>query len=104
MSWLSTMFGGGAGATRISGATARELVAAGAQLVDVRTPAEFGGGHIPGAKNIPVDQIAARHSELDPKKPVVVYCRSGGRSASAGSTLVGAGFTQVSDLGPMSAW
>lgn len=106
MSWLSNLFGGGSGggAARVDGAKARELVAAGAQLVDVRTPGEFGGGHIAGARNIPVDTIGSRLGELDKTRPVVVYCRSGGRSAAAAGVLVGAGFSSVSDLGPMSAW
>lgn len=105
MSWLNTMSGNGArGATRVSGATARELVAGGATLVDVRSPTEFRSGHVPGARNMPVEEIAARLSELQPNQPVVLYCRSGGRSAAAGAVLVGAGFESVSDLGPMSAW
>ena len=50
----------------ISAAKARELVAAGARLVDVRTTGEFGGGHLPGAINIPLDQLSARIAELLP--------------------------------------
>ncbi len=86
-------------------AAARELVAGGAALIDVRSPGEFASGHIEGAKNIPVGEIGARTSEVGAKDaPVVVYCRSGARSGSAKSTLEAAGFTQVHDLGAMSRW
>ena len=90
-------------AGKTSSADARKLVAGGATLVDVRSPGEFGSGHIDGAINIPVDQIAARHTEIGPKdRAVVVYCASGMRSASAASTLKGLGFTTVADVGGMS--
>lgn len=103
--------GGGAGSSaasagdsrRVDGAEARRLVAAGATLVDVRTPGEFGGGHAEGARNIPVDEIEARMGEIPRDKTVVVYCASGRRSASAASVLSRAGYT-VRDLGPLSAW
>lgn len=85
-------------------AAAHELVSGGAVLLDVRTPAEFASGHIDGARNIPVDQIAARSKEIDKATPVVVYCRSGARSAAAANTLRGLGFAKVEDLGAMSNW
>ena len=103
MSFLSALFGGGA-SQRVNGARARELVASGAQLLDVRTAMEFGEGHLTGAVNIPVHELPQRVAELDTTKPVVVYCRSGARSASATSILSRSGFTQVHDLGPMGAW
>lgn len=91
---------------KISGPRARELVSAGALLVDVRSPGEFGAGHIEGAKNIPVSDLGSRLGELgeDKARPIVVYCASGMRSASAASTLKRAGFQQVFDLGGMSRW
>ncbi|NVJ21922.1 MULTISPECIES: rhodanese-like domain-containing protein [Myxococcus] len=77
----------------------------GATLVDVRTPEEFAAGHLPGAVNIPVDDLSQRLEELGaPAKPVVIYCRSGGRSARAEKLLKERGFEQVLNLGPMSAW
>ena len=86
-------------------ADARQLVGAGARLVDVRTPGEFAAGHIPGAINIPVQQLGARMSELQPKDAaVLVYCRSGQRSGTAARMLKSAGFAAVHDLGPMSRW
>jgi len=84
---------------------AHALVTDGAALIDVRSPEEFASGHIEGARNIPVGEIGARASEVgDKEAPVVVYCRSGMRSAQAKSTLVAAGFTQVHNLGGMSRW
>lgn len=90
---------------KTSSLDARALVAKGARLVDVRSPGEFAGGHIPGAVNIPVDQIDRRAGEIGPKEAgVVVYCASGMRSASAAGTLRKLGFTPVADLGAMSRW
>lgn len=90
--------------SRITGPVARAKVAAGAQLLDVRTEAEFRAGAIPAAKNIPVQSLSTRLGELDRARPVVVYCASGMRSASAASLLRKNGFSEVHDLGPASAW
>lgn len=83
-------------------AEARQRVAAGATLLDVRTPMEFSMGHIEGAKNIPVQELGARFREI-PKGDVVIYCRSGARSAAAAQFLRSQGY-EVLDIGPMSAW
>lgn len=99
------MFGlGSASKTRtIDGAEARRLVGAGATLLDVRSPEEFGAGHLQGAINVPVQVLAGRMGELSKGRKVVVYCRSGARSASAAGLLERAGY-DVYDLGPMHAW
>lgn len=84
---------------------AHALVTDGAALIDVRSPEEFASGHIEGARNIPVGEIGARSAEVGDKDAVVVvYCRSGMRSAQAKSTLESEGFTQVHNLGGMSRW
>ena len=94
-----------AAAARVSGDAARALVAAGARLVDVRTPEEFTAGHLPGAINVPYDQVAERIAEIGPPATsVVVYCHSGRRSAKAAAALRALGYGQVHDLGPMSGW
>ncbi|QQR41787.1 rhodanese-like domain-containing protein [Myxococcus xanthus] len=87
------------------GSEARRRVEAGATLVDVRTPEEFASGHLPGAVNIPVDELARRFGELgSPQTPLVVYCRSGARSGRAERLLKEQGFQDVFNLGPMSTW
>jgi phage shock protein E len=87
----------------VTEAQARALVKDGARLVDVRTPEEFAAGHMEGAINLPLDTLQARATaELAPREaPVVLYCRSGRRSAKAAVLLGELGFTQVHDLGPM---
>lgn len=90
---------------KVAPTRARELVQAGAKLVDVRTKAEHDRGHIQGSLHIPVSDLASRTAELGEKsKPVVVYCASGARSASAKSILRRAGFTEVHDLGSIARW
>ncbi len=90
---------------KVDGPTARALVAAGARLVDVRTPQEFAEGHVPGAVNVPHDEIALRAGEIGPPSTrVVLYCRSGKRSAIAARTLAGLGYDKVYDLGSFSDW
>lgn len=86
-------------------AEAKQLVSSGAKLVDVRTPDEFSGAHIPGAVNVPLNELGRRGGSLGPKdKPIVLYCASGARSSVARSMLKGQGFTQVYNLGAMSRW
>lgn len=84
---------------------AHQLVAKGALLLDVRTPSEFASGHLANAVNIPVQELEQRIGEAGPKdRPIVVYCRSGRRSAMAKSMLEKAGYAKVLDIGPMSNW
>ena len=59
----------------------------GAFLVDVRSPGEFASGSVNGAVNIPLDRIAGELSRLKGKSNVVVFCRSGNRSARASACL-----------------
>lgn len=75
-----------------------------AQLVDVREPDEYRGGHIPGALNIPLGALAARSSELDATTPVYVICQSGGRSAKGAEALTLAGFQALSVAGGTADW
>ncbi|MFO0594064.1 MAG: rhodanese-like domain-containing protein [Myxococcaceae bacterium] len=93
-------------APNISGEQAHALVKQGAFLLDVRTPEEFAEGHIDGATNVPVQELEAKLASLNLKKDrdVVVYCRSGKRSARASEILKAAGFAKVFDLGGMSNW
>ncbi len=84
---------------------ARKLVAEGAVLLDVRTPDEFRQGHPEPARNIPVQELAQRLSEVGPPgTKVVVYCAAGGRSAMAVGLLQRGGYTDVFDLKSVSYW
>ena len=77
------------------------------QLIDVRTPEEFSEGHIENAKNINImaDDFDAEVAALDKTKPVMVYCKSGGRSAKASARLKELGFTTITDLeGGITNW
>jgi rhodanese-related sulfurtransferase len=71
---------------------ARKLIEEGAQLVDVRADHEWGAGRIAGAKHVPLAELAQRTGELDPERPVVLYCRGGTRSTMATDALADAGF------------
>lgn len=76
-----------------------DLIQAGAFLVDVRTPEEFESGHVRASVNIPLDQIADRLEEFDGKSHIVVFCRSGSRSAMAKALLAQNGYTHVTNAG-----
>jgi rhodanese-related sulfurtransferase len=74
-------------------------------ILDVRTKEEFDAGHLDSAVLIPVDELESRFGELSKKIPIIVYCRSGRRSAKATGILVGKGFSPVYDMtGGINAW
>lgn len=73
-------------------------------LIDVRTDAEYSQGHIPGSMQIDYRVIADAMAEVDRTQPVVVYCRTGNRSAHAERTLRTMGFTEVYDFGGINRW
>jgi len=74
-------------------------------VVDVRDPVEQQVSKLAGAVNIPLGQLAVRLNELSPEAEIVVYCRSGVRSAQAVGTLLSAGFQKVLNLkGGINAW
>lgn len=83
------------GGRKVSVDVVKQKLEAGATVLDVRTPQEFRGGAYPGARNIPVQELQARIAEVPKGKPVVVYCASGMRSASAARVLSQAGFDVV---------
>lgn len=89
----------------VDGPTARRLVDAGVKVVDVRTADEFRAGHVPGAINIPFDQIAARAGELGPAStPLLLYCRTGRRSGIAVKALQEKGYARLYDLRSFDLW
>ncbi|WP_428086529.1 rhodanese-like domain-containing protein [Candidatus Thioglobus sp.] len=82
-----------------SPADACKLLANGAQLVDVRSAAEFSRGALPDAINLPLQGIMNAANIIDKDKEIVLYCVSGARSATAKNYLVQMGFDKVHDLG-----
>ncbi|MGO4493091.1 rhodanese-like domain-containing protein [Arthrobacter sp. 2YAF22_2] len=75
-----------------------------ALILDVREDFEIAEAMIPGALHIPMGQLQARLSELDPAAPVIAVCRSGNRSARVADALNRAGFTADTMTGGMTAW
>ena len=76
----------------------------GAFVLDVREPGEYLGGHVPGARLMPLAQVLARQSELPTGEPVFVICASGNRSKSATDWLRASGVDAVSVQGGTSGW
>ena len=75
-------------------------------FLDVRTQEEFDAGHIPTAILLPYDEINLKAAIVlpDKEKEIVVYCRSGRRSAIAKKALVELGYKDVKDFGGISRW
>jgi rhodanese-related sulfurtransferase len=67
-------------------------------LVDVREVEEFEQGHIPGAVNIPLNDVPARINEITTEKPVVLVCSRGSRSGMAAEFLEGHGYRDLYNL------
>ena len=98
---------------RVTTAEAQALMASGALLLDVRDTAELeatgraaGSHHIPrGILEFRADTTAPSHDpQLQPDRPVILHCASGGRSALAGKLLLDMGYTQVFNLGGFKDW
>ena len=79
--------------------------AAGAVLLDVRSPQEYREGHIPGSQNVPLQQLDNIEEVTENKDTVLyVYCRSGARSRQAVSLLKHMGYTNVHNIGGTAAY
>ncbi|MDA3899364.1 MAG: rhodanese-like domain-containing protein [Spirochaetes bacterium] len=91
---------------KITPEKAKELMVEGNLILDVRTPEEFEQGHIPGAVLLPVQDILNNKLDLLPDKGqiILVYCRSGNRSAHATRSLIREGYTNVIDFGGIIDW
>lgn len=90
----------------IDPAQGEALVADGAMLIDVRTPAEYEAGHIEGAvlSSLESGDFEARLADLDPSSSYVLYCRTGNRSAAAAALMVEHDFERVYDMGGIVEW
>jgi phage shock protein E len=87
------------GVSRTPATVVKQMIDAGATIIDVRTPDEFRDGSYPGAVNIPLSSLRGRLPHIPKGKPVVLYCSSGGRSAWAARTMRRAGFSEVANAG-----
>jgi glyoxylase-like metal-dependent hydrolase (beta-lactamase superfamily II)/rhodanese-related sulfurtransferase len=93
--------------SRLTASELRDTLAAdpSVQVVDVRAPSEVADGAMSAARHMPLTELASRVDELDPSRPVLVYCAGGYRSMIASSLLAAREFTDVSDLlGGYGAW
>lgn len=91
----------------ISAKVAAKWLAADAsmQLIDVRSVEEHRDAHLKGSKLMPLPTLPARIQDLDGKRPMLLYCAAGGRSASALRFLQGQGFDRAKHIvGGIQAW
>ena len=95
---LQKGMGGGAASLDTLGAT-RLINDDNPVILDVRTPAEYSQGHLPNARNIPLVDLDKRAAELPAKRPVLLCCANGTRSARAAKQLKQAGREGVFNLG-----
>ena len=104
MNILARLFGGGTPELEARAVHARLAGSSGPLVLDVREPAEFRAGHIPGARHIPLAALKQRMHGLPRDREIVCVCRSGNRSRAAVSQLTAAGFQAVNLRGGMLAW
>jgi adenylyltransferase/sulfurtransferase len=97
---------GPAGVTGIEPREAATRIAGGAvQLLDVRSSEEWNIAHLDGALHIPLGELPGRLTELEATRPVLVYCKTGGRAARAATLLAARGFADVLNLsGGIERW
>lgn len=96
---------------KVNKTEAIEYIKSGAILIDVRSDEEYENGHIDGAINIDVEDILKttdlleyENKNIDSSMAIIVYCRSGSRSANAANKLIELGYTKVYDLGSIDNW
>lgn len=88
----------------VTSSEASSLIKDGAILIDVRTKEEYDEKHISGAVNIPLADIEEGDIDYDKDDAIIVYCRSGNRSATAAKKLIALGYTNIYDLGSINNW
>jgi rhodanese-related sulfurtransferase len=104
MDFLSRLLGGSV--PTLSAADVSEKLKNGKRplVVDVRQPEEYRGGHIAGAKLIPLGELGQRLKELPKEREIICVCHTGSRSVPATRQLVAAGYTAINMKGGMLAW
>lgn len=90
---------------RIDAQKAKEMMQDSSVIVlDVRTQEEYAQGHIPNAELLPLDQIEKISEVAEKDKTILIYCRSGNRSAQAAHYLIESGYENVYDFGGILSW
>lgn len=90
---------------RVSVDEAKDLIAKGITVVDVRTPSEYAGGHIPNARLVPLDTLLARPRDQLQNDNILFVCQVGQRSALAAEMAAAVGLQQLYNLeGGTDAW
>jgi rhodanese-related sulfurtransferase len=91
--------------TELAAERVRELADSGsAELIDVRRDYEFAEGHLPGARQIEMNDLTARSESIPRDRTVVFYCRSGNRSGMAAAAFREAGYDAHNMAGGITAW
>jgi len=93
-----------ASANELSGEQVADLVASGAELIDVRQAYEWEGGRISGARHIEINELTAAAESLPRERPIVFYCRSGNRSGMAADAFRQGGWDAHNLAGGITAW
>ena len=88
----------------VSPSEAKQLIDSGAQIIDVRTDVEYAAGHIPGSRHVLLAEVQSEAEGMDREKPVILYCRSGDRSAMPAEAFAASGWDAHSIAGGLEAW
>lgn len=99
--WLGKLIGG---RQKVSPGQAKLMQNEGAILLDVREDIEWGAGHAPGARHIPLGRLPHRLRDLPPRRTIITVCRSGARSGRAAGYLAREGHEVMNLAGGMRAW
>lgn len=95
----------GRGGAALGTLQATQLINRGAQVLDLRSDAEFRAGHLPGARQVTADNLARVAEGIEASKPLLVVCTSGTRAGKAAATLKAGGRAEVFSLeGGIEAW
>ena len=103
---FKSLFGSSNSSASLSATEAKKRIDAGDSMLvlDVRQPEEFQGGHIAGAKLIPLGELTKRLKELPTDRDILCVCASGSRSSAATRQLIGAGYKAINMQGGMMGW
>jgi rhodanese-related sulfurtransferase len=90
--------------TELEPARGAELIDSGAELIDVRRPYEYEGGHLAGARNVEINELSAAADSIARDRPLLFCCRTGDRSGMAAQAFREAGYHAYNLAGGVVAW